>query len=342
MGRVDSRAQPDAQGVCAENPDHRRGADHGLLRGPCLGKAGGRGYLRHLWASEDLPMIVKPALLAVLIATASTGLVLPARADTATVPAAGIDAATLGKVMRLDALFAVLRDEGLQRGREMADGMFDGDGGAGWDAALMRIYDADALRTRFEAVLQRELAADPAAAKGVVDFYGSDLGQRILGLEVEARRAFLDKAAEEAAEVAADDAAVAKDPKVALIKRMIEACDLLEMNVAGSLTSNLAFAQGMVESGGYGTPVPLDQLSSDAWSQEDQTRSDLSTWLYSYLGLAYSSLTEAEMTRYVAFWESPAGQRLNRALFLAFDEVFRPVSEDLGRAAGTAMQGRDI
>ena len=50
-------------------------------------------------------------------------------------------------------------------------------------------------------------------------------------------------------------------------------------------------------------------------------------------------LTEAELQSYVAFWESPAGQVLNAALFSAFDTVFRDVSLDLGRAAGRALRG---
>lgn len=287
-------------------------------------------------------MTLPRLLLAALLATTHGALVQPVRADTVQLPGAEVSVERLSELMRLEELFAVLRDEGIQNGRDLADTMFPDGGGAGWNADLARIYDANALRARFDAVLEQDLGADPIAMKGVVDFYGSDLGQRILGLEIEARRTFLDAAAEEAAQVAADDAASAKDPRVALIRRMIEACDLLEMNVAGSMSSSLAFSQGMVESGGYGATLPPDQLTSDAWAQEEQTRADLSSWLYSYLGLAYAPLSEAELTRYVEFWESPAGQRLNAALFKGFDAVFRPVSEDLGRAAGKAMQGLDI
>jgi hypothetical protein len=98
---------------------------------------------------------------------------------------------------------------------------------------------------------------------------------------------------------------------------------------------------GMADSGAYGA-MPQDQLLSDVWGQEEQVRADTSTWLYAYLGLAYSPLTEAELETYVTFWESPAGQQLNAALFGAFDAVFRDVSLELGRAAGRAMQGRDI
>jgi hypothetical protein len=48
------------------------------------------------------------------------------------------------------------------------------------------------------------------------------------------------------------------------------------------------------------------------------------------------------MTAYVAFSQTPEGQRLNGALFAAYDKVFRKVSYDLGRAAALLMQGSDI
>lgn len=283
-------------------------------------------------------MILPRLLLAALLSCA-----MPVLAETpAQPPVAEATVGALDEAMQMDALFAVLRDEGLQHGRDLATDTFPNGAGAGWEAELQRIYAPGPMRARFDAAMERALGQDHEALATITGFFASDLGQRVVAGEIEARRAFLDTAAEEAARVAADDAATAKDPKVALIRRMIEACDLLEMNVAGSLTGNLAFVQGMADSGAYGAPVPPDQLLSDTWGQEEQTRSDLQTWLYSYLGLAYSNLSEADLTRYVEFWESPAGQKLNAALFQAFDEVFRPLSRDLGRAAGRQMQGRDI
>jgi hypothetical protein len=99
---------------------------------------------------------------------------------------------------------------------------------------------------------------------------------------------------------------------------------------------------GMSATGAYGTVVPEDQIMSDIWAQEAQIREDTTAWLYAFLGLAYDPLTEAELETYIDFLESPAGQRLNAALFVAYDKVFRPVSYDLGRAAGLAAQGSDI
>jgi Uncharacterized protein conserved in bacteria (DUF2059) len=267
----------------------------------------------------------------------------PALAETALdQPVSVVSIADLGEVMQLDALFDVLREEGLAHGDTMEADMFPSGGGAEWKTAVSHIYDVRLLRAKFNFALRAELSSHPDAMAEIFAFFSSDLGQRIVSLEIEARRAFLDTSTEEAARVAADDRASSRDPKVDLIRRMIEAADLLETNVAGALSGNLAFMQGMSRTGVYGNAMPEDQMLSDIWAQEEQTRADTSSWLYAYLGLAYDPLTDAEFQAYIDFAESPAGQRLNAALFVAFDKVFRQVSFDLGRAAGVAMQGRDI
>jgi hypothetical protein len=265
----------------------------------------------------------------------------PVLAETAADPAADVSVDRIAEVMRLPDLFDVLRDEGLAYGDSLAADMFPSGGGGDWAAEVASIYNAERLGTAFADALRAGLSDEPKEVAEIITFFESDLGQRVVALEIEARRAFLDTAAEEAARVAAEDAAAARDPKVALIRRMIEAGDLLEMNVAGALSGSLAFMTGMADSGAYGV-MPQDQLLSDVWGQEEQVRADTSIWLNSYLGLAYAPLTEAELEAYIAFWESPAGRSLNSALFTAFDQVFRQVSFDLGRAAGRAMQGSDI
>ncbi|HLQ17410.1 MAG TPA: DUF2059 domain-containing protein [Tabrizicola sp.] len=283
-------------------------------------------------------MVLSRLAFAAFLAAAS-----PLLAETVTdQPGAELSAPQLAEVLQLDALFAVLREEGLAHGQTLETDMFPSGGGEEWQAAVSAIYDIDRLRAGFDAALQEQLGQDSETLDQIAAFFGSDLGRKIIGLEIEARRAFLDTEAEEAARVAADDAAAARDPKVDQVRRMIEAADLLEMNVAGSLSGNLAFMTGMASTGAYGSDLPEDQILSDVWGQEEQVRADTSTWLYAYLGLAYSPLSEDEMEAYVEFWESPAGQRLNAALFTAFDRVFRQVSYDLGRAAGRTMQGRDI
>jgi Uncharacterized protein conserved in bacteria (DUF2059) len=261
---------------------------------------------------------------------------------TAMPPAAEASIPALGDALQLDTLFDILRDEGRAYGETLETEMFPGGGGPQWAGRVAEIYDTTTLRTRFEAALQAELGADPETLAAILAFYTSDLGQRVVGLEIEARRAFLDTASEEAARVAADNRFAERDPLVPLLETFIKACDLVEMNVAGALSGNLAFMTGMSESGVYGTQMPPEQLMSDVWSQEEQIRDDTTSWLYAYLGLAYAPLEAGDLQAYIAFMESPEGQRLNAALFTAFNTVFTQVSHDLGRAAGLAMLGTDI
>ena len=66
-------------------------------------------------------------------------------------------------------------------------------------------------------------------------FFTSDLGRRVVGLEIDARRAFLDEAQEDAARVAAETRAADRDPKVALLDRFIAAGDLVNIDVSAEL-----------------------------------------------------------------------------------------------------------
>ncbi|MCU0827409.1 MAG: DUF2059 domain-containing protein [Tabrizicola sp.] len=283
------------------------------------------------------------ALVALL---ALTGPVAAQTTETAPPVATGAEVsaemAAVIQALRLADLFAVLRDEGLAYGTTLETDMFPGGGGAAWPEAVSQIYDVPTLRARFDAVLQAELGSDTEILRDLLDFYESDLGKRVVGLEIDARRAFIDDAAEDAARVAADRRRAENDPRHDQLERFIAAGDLLEMNVAGALSGNLAFLTGMNETGLYDEALPQADIMADVWGQEEQIRSDTTSWLHAFLGLAYQPLTEAELDAYIAFMESPAGQRLNAALFLAYDQVFRQVSQDLGRAAGLAMQGRDI
>lgn len=250
--------------------------------------------------------------------------------------------AALSQALQLEALFGVLQEEGRGYGESLEADMFPGGGGAQWAGAVDAIYDPATLRARFEAALEAEIGPDTEALSDILAFFTSDLGARVVGLEIAARRAFLDTATEEAARVAAENRFADRDPKARLLERFIAAGDLVEMNVAGALSGNLAFLTGMSETGLYGQAMPEDELMSQVWAQEEQIRGDTTSWLQAYLGLAYNPLTEAELEAYVEFMESPAGKRMNAALFVAFNDVFRQVSHDLGRAAGLAMIGTDI
>lgn len=250
--------------------------------------------------------------------------------------------ATLVETMQIAQIIEVLRLEGLDYGKTLEDDMFPGAGGPGWMATVGLIYDGARMQDAFVASLERELAADPAGIAQMQTFFASDLGQRVLTLELEARRALMDDATEEAAKAAWAELSGSEGSRLDLIERFSDANDLIESNVMGALNSNLAFYQGMTEGGAFGKEMTEDQMLAEVWGQEADIRTQTADWLFPYLTLAYGPLSDEDLGQYIAFSASPAGQQLNAALFAAFDDVFTPISKALGVAVAKQMQGQDI
>lgn len=244
--------------------------------------------------------------------------------------------------MQIDAVIEVLRVEGVDYGASIEDEMFLDAGGAAWKAAVAGIYNAEAMKSVFAAKLTAELASKGADAAQMQDFFASPLGQRVLTLELQARRAMLDDDTEAAAQLAWSDLATEGGPRVDLLRRFAEVNDLVDSNVMGALNSNLAFYEGMTGTGVFDGEMSEQQILSDVWAQEADIRKQTEEWIFPYLNLAYSSLSDDELRQYVDFSASAAGQTLNAALFVAFDAVFVPISQALGAAAALQMKGQDI
>lgn len=256
--------------------------------------------------------------------------------------AAVADAATLADLLQMDETFAIMAEEGLAHAEDLEEGYFPGRGGKLWADTVARIYDPAMLHARFMTGFEAALAEDPAALEAATAFFGSDLGQKIVRLELDARRAMIDEHVSEAAEVAAEKMQAARDPRLRLIRRFIEAGDLVETNVAGALSANLAFAQGLDEMTPPDMRQSADDLMVSVWGQEGAIRASTTTWLYSYLNMAYAPLSDDELQAYVDWTLTPEGQKVNAALFSAFDAAYVPVSRALGEAVGRTAVTMDL
>ena len=249
----------------------------------------------------------------------------------------------LTSMMQIAGILSVMRQEGFDYSKTLEAEMFPGKGGATWDATVDGIYDEAAMKSLFDKALVAELgAADPETLEVIEAFFGSDRGQRILKLEIEARRALLDQDTEDAAKVHVEDLAASDDPRLALIRKFAEANDLIEMNVAGALNANLAFFKGMAVAGGFDEEISEDEMLQNVWSQEQAIRGETETWLYPYLALAYQPLSDDDMQAYLEFSDLAEGKALNAAIFAAFNVLFTDISANLGRAAARQMHGQDI
>lgn len=290
--------------------------------------------------ARRLPTLILAGLLATVVAAPPVLAPVAARAEVA--PQGQPSLAALSEVLRIGDTVAVVREEGITYGRSLEDEMFPGRGGADWHRVVELVYDAQAMRRRFDAAFAAALKDDPGAVAAAVAFFGDARGQRLVGLEIDARKALLDEAAEDAARANFDELAAARDPRVDLLRRFAEANDLIESNVMGALNANLAFYRGMAEAGGLGEDMNEADMLADVWGQEGDIRTETERWLFPYLALAYGPATDADLEAYIAFSESPEGQRLNAALFAAFDAVFGTLSLDLGRATARQMMGEEI
>ena len=152
--------------------------------------------------------------------------VLPLRAQTVDDVAAAL---------KIGELVIVMQDEGRQYGSELEAELFPEAGGDRWAAIVELIYDPATMRRRFDETLAAEIGADPGTLAAALGFFGSERGQRIVTLEIEARRALLDKAVEDAAKVSVDQMRAENSPRLEVLTRFADVNDLIEQNVAGAL-----------------------------------------------------------------------------------------------------------
>lgn len=284
-------------------------------------------------------MALRPLVTALMIGTA---VLLPAQEPARAETAQAGQVQALSDALLIGDVMAVLRDEGMANAAELSADFVAGNGSPAWDAAVSQIYDTARMRRDFDAALAEALAGQPQAVAAALAFFGTDPGARALRLEIDARRALLDPEAETAAGFAWEDMVRQGLPRARQIERFAEVNDLLESNVMGALNANLAFFHGMAEAGGPLAEMSESDLLAMVWESEAETRGSTAKWMFPFLALAYEPLSDAELDANIAFSETPEGQRVNAAIFAAFDRIFLQISRDLGRAAGREMVGQDI
>ena len=268
-------------------------------------------------------------------------LLLPVLALLITGPARAADPVQLQDLfnaLHITDTIEVMHDDGVAYGREIGQDMLsEGDMG-GWQQVVERIHDKDWMRGVVEKGFTKSLKNKDLS--DILAFLQSQQGQQIVDLEIAARRAFLDPAIEEAARARLEQRRDDKAPVLDAIDQLIQDSDLIERNVMGALNSNLVFYNGLVDGGAL--EMSQADIVADVWSQEDTVRDEARDWLNAFLLMAYEPLDKAELQAYIAFYQTPEGKVLNRAMFDAFDAMYEEVSYILGRALARHMQSEKL
>ncbi|MCV2873265.1 DUF2059 domain-containing protein [Defluviimonas sp. WL0050] len=256
--------------------------------------------------------------------------------------AADSDVTELSAALQLPEVFAVMTEEGLGYGRELEADMFPGSGGARWNEAVAGIYETGRMVDGFSEAFEAALDTSGGNVSSMLEFFSSDLGRRVVALEISARRALLDEAVDEASRAKLDEMRETGDPRLELIEEFVSVNDLVDANVTGGLNANYAFYLGLADAGALPSAMSEDEIIGEIWGQEADIRDETEIWILSYLAMAYAPLSDEEIGEYIDFSETEAGRDLNRALFAGYDTVFEDVSRQLGRAAGAILAGQDL
>ena len=246
--------------------------------------------------------------------------------------------AALSEALLLPEVVALLKEEGLRYGASLDEDVLSGTGGQYFADQVAQIYDTDLMLQVLQDMLSDGLDEEEIADS--VAFFDTDSGQRILQLEVSARKAMNDPTIDEIAEDAWRAAEADADARFSAVLNFIDINDLNERNVTGALSSNYQFFRGLVEGGSH--QMSEDEMLGEVWAQEEDIRSETSTWLKSFLFMAYSPLSDDEMAAYLDYSDSGAGQALNAALFDGFDEMYRDIYFALGLAVAEALQASEL
>lgn len=286
---------------------------------------------------------ISPGAGALVGGAALTALPAPVTAEGTAGGAAEAEAqrAALIAALQLDEIVAIMREEGLAYGADIGETLLGPRDGPGWERQVSTIYDPARMLRLMTERLERDLAGEDGLDE-MLAFFDSEDGQRLVELEVSARRAMLEPEIDDAARAAWAEMAEAGGPRVEALRRFVAAGDLIEANVVGGMNSTFAFYTGLREAEGPRAGPSEAEMLADVWAQEPGIRAEIEEWLFAYLALAYGPVPDAELQRYIDFFEAPAGQRLNTALFQAFHGMFATISHDLGLAAGRVLAAEDL
>lgn len=232
----------------------------------------------------------------------------------------------------------VMQQEGDIYGASLVTSMGLETDAALWGRTVRRIYDAEKMQAliikEIEGVLS-ETDLTPLLA-----YYGSQDAARIVALELSARRAFLDPDTEALAAARSEGLRAEGAPIMARIDTLIADSDLIGRNVAGALNAELMFYRGLNDGDAF--DLSEDEMLAAVWAREEELRASTSAWMEGFLSMAYQPLSAQQLEDYAAFWRTPEGRDLNRAVFTGFDRMYEDVSYRLGLAVAQEMQGEKL
>ncbi|MEO0403074.1 MAG: hypothetical protein AAF214_11920 [Pseudomonadota bacterium] len=233
----------------------------------------------------------------------------------------------LVNVMGVPALIQAFSEEGVGAGETINQNFLSGQGGDVWAETVRRLYDPARLEVELTASLAEVLDADVASQ--ALLFFESEIGAKVIALEVAARQAMQNADLEATARAAGAQAGETVVDFLALR-------NLIERNTTAAITAQTAFFAGLVETSGRADVAP------DIQEQRSTIMAETESWLRGYYALIQSPLSADEVAIYTAFWDTDVGKALDDAMFAAFGASYASLSYGLGQAAGRLLPQNEL
>ncbi|QGX98544.1 DUF2059 domain-containing protein [Roseovarius faecimaris] len=244
----------------------------------------------------------------------------------------------LMQVLRVQDTIEIMQEEGALYGGEIARDLIPDVDPTLWSGVIEKIYDEAKMHEVLEAGFTTALTDTDLAP--IMAYFTTDEVRDILALELSARRAFLDRETEAYAAARWLELSGKDSSLVSQVEELINDSDLVERNVMGTLNADLMFYQGLTEGGAF--ELSEEEILADVWANEEELRRSTREWLQSFLLMSYQPVDAATLEEYAAFWRTEAGQDLNRAIFVAFDQMYEDLAYLLGLAIAEQMQIEEL
>lgn len=236
------------------------------------------------------------------------------------------EADRLVDALGVPALIQAFTTEGEQAGQSIDDGFLDGQGGDVWAETVRRLYDPARMEAEIRATMTEVM--DPDMAAQALLFFESDLGRKIIDLEVKARQAIIDPQVEAAAKAA-------PSAQGASVTDFLAARDLIDRNTDVAVEARTAFFDGLILASGRADGPDVEALRPGIAEETE-------SWLRGYYAVIQSALSADDIAIYTAFWETDVGVAVDDALFAAFGQSYTTLSYALGQAAGRMMPQSEL
>lgn len=257
------------------------------------------------------------------------------------------DAAAKSNAEKLDRLFQLMRVEEVLRGfpEALLQGMDENPGAWGTDMpreavkqAAERHFNATVMANGMRLLMTGTMT--PADLDAAIQFYSTDLGRRIVALEVAAAAPELADTVEKEGARIYGDLQDRDSPRIGQIRRMIEAMSLIDWGMA--MVMNMSFAMfsavyaGPEAEGGLSEEQILTMINASMGG----LRGELTAVMNAESAFTYRDLSDEEFERYVMFLETREGLALAKASLDAIREVMINRSRAFGDELRVLMRQR--